>query len=225
MAQSICVSETPLPCSAGKGWSNRAESRLAIRDSVKMSASAIRRFGDSVIPRIRGRAAQDRHWRNPGKKNFRERSNIKSVRASHWQAQFHAKWPKRQSVSALLRTRTQVAILTVTHLHQQGSYQLPERNGIWLVVFRHLQTNFLAHRTVVLRFFKLNIKARHEIRRFWNANLWSIHLIAFDTDWSWNIFTSHNFCSMLIDQLIDLENEKFRTDLRDRVMDSWSVTQ
>ena len=31
-----------------------ARQRLAIRDSVKMSASAIRRFGDSVIPRIRG---------------------------------------------------------------------------------------------------------------------------------------------------------------------------
>ena len=38
------------------------------------------------------------------------------------------------------------------------------------------------------------------------------------------------FCSMLIEQLIDLEKErtdnlKFRTDLRDRVMDGWSVTQ
>ena len=35
---------------------------------------------------------------------------------------------------------------------------------------------------------------------------------------------------MLIEQLIDLEkvrtdNLKFRTDLRDRVMDGWSVTQ
>ena len=54
--------------------------------------------------------------------------------------------------------------------------------------------------------------------------------IALNIDWSWNIFTSHNFCSMLIEQLIDLEkvrtdNLKFRTDLRDRVMDGWSVTQ
>ena len=84
-------------------------------------------------------------------------------------------------------------------------------------------TNFLAYRSVVLRFFKLNIKARHQIREFLNANLRSIHLIAFDIDWSWNIFTSHNFCSMFIEQLIDLEkvrtdNLKFRTDLGDRVM-------
>ena len=43
------------------------------------------------------------------------------------------------------------------------------------------------------------------------------------TYWSWNIFTSHNLCSLLIEQLINLEklrNDylKFRTDLRDRVM-------
>ena len=40
----------------------------------------------------------------------------------------------------------------------------------------------------------------------------------------------HNFCSLLIEQIIDLEkmrteNLKFKTDLRDRVMDSRSVTQ
>ena len=40
---------------------------------------------------------------------------------------------------------------------------------------------------------------------FLNANLWSIHIIAFDIDWSWNIFTLHNFCSLLIEQLINLE--------------------
>ena len=29
-----------------------------------------------------------------------------------------------------------------------------------------------------------------------SANLLSIHLIAFDIDWSWNNFSSHNFCSI-----------------------------
>ena len=37
------------------------KSRLAIRDLVKMSASAIRRLGDSAIPRIRG-CQPDRAW-------------------------------------------------------------------------------------------------------------------------------------------------------------------
>ena len=41
-------------------------------------------------------------------------------------------------------------------------------------------------------------------------NLWSIHLITFNIDWGWNIFISHNFGSMLTNQLIDLE--KVRTE-------------
>ena len=40
------------------------------------------------------------------------------------------------------------------------------------------KTKFFEFRTVVLGLFKLNIKARHVIREFLNANLWSIHLIA-----------------------------------------------
>ena len=42
--------------------------------------------------------------------------------------------------------------------------------------------------------------------------------------------SSHNFCSMLIEQLINLrkvttENLRFRTDLRERVMDGWPLTR
>ena len=45
----------PSLCPPGLSESRRiARQRLAIRDSVKISASAIRRFGDSVIPRIKG---------------------------------------------------------------------------------------------------------------------------------------------------------------------------
>ena len=54
-----------------------------------------------------------------------------------------------------------------------------------------------AYKTFVLRLFKLNIKARHEIPVFLNAKLWSIHLTTFNMDWSWNIFTLHNLCSLL----------------------------
>ena len=42
---------------------------------------------------------------------------------------------------------------------------------------------FIASRIVVLRLLMLNIKARHEIPKFLNANLRLIHLIAFDIDW------------------------------------------
>ena len=50
-----CTTRPALSPFPGLSESRRiARQRLAIRDSVKMSASAIRRFGDSVIPRIRG---------------------------------------------------------------------------------------------------------------------------------------------------------------------------
>ena len=87
-----------------------------------------------------------------------------------------------------------------------------------------------AYRIVVLRLFKLNIKARYRIPEFLNENLWSIHFVAFNIDWSWNMFTLHNFCSMLIEHLVDLEkvrteNLKFRIDFQDQVMDGWSIAQ
>ena len=75
-----------------------------------------------------------------------------------------------QSVSALIRNRTQLEVsrLTVTHLNHKaiGLYQ-------WLYDLSYFTTctNFFAYMTVILGFFKLNIKARHEIRESLNANL------------------------------------------------------
>ena len=163
----------------------------------------------------------------------------------HCLAQCHAKNGQGMAAMAdsrvfqhsmpLIRNWTQVAKLTAkltaTHLNQSHLFiSISQKKQYMSRCISPHATNFFAYRTVVLGFFKLNIKARHEIREFLNANLWSIHLIAFDIDWSWNFFTLHNFYSMLIEQLIDLEkvrtdNLKFRTDLRDRVMDGWSVTQ
>ena len=117
----------------------------------------------------------------------------------------------------------EVLKFTITLTTKPLIRKLLEKNCISLVVFR-----FFLHTDVDPRLFKLNIKARHKKREFLNANLWLIHLIGFvDIDRSWNIFTLHNFCS--IEHLIDLENVrtenlKFRTDLRDRVMEVWSVT-
>ena len=89
--------------------------------------------------------------------------------------------------------------------------------------------SFFVCRIAVLWLRRLNIKARLQIPEFLTATLWSIHLIAFYLDWSWNIFFSHNFCLMLIKHLINLKkvrtkNLKFRTDLQDQVIDGWSVT-
>ena len=75
---------------------------------------------------------------------------------------------------------------------------------------------FPAYRIVVLGLFKLNIKARHEIPEFMNANLWSIHLFFLHT-----VFAQCSSSTLLTSKKWG-EN---RTDLRDRGMDGWSVTQ
>ena len=181
-----------------------------------------------IVLRFTTLSARNRHWRNPRKKNYRERSNIKSAVSALTGSLPCNMAEERQRASALIRNRTHITWLCATKFNHyaMSSNQLNEKNGIWLVVFRHLQP----YRTVVLGLFMLNINARHVIRDVFNANLWSIHIFAFYIDWSWNIFTLHIFCSMLIEQLVDLEKVrtdklKFRTDLRDRVMDGWSVKQ
>ena len=50
---------------------------------------------------------------------------------------------------------------------------------------------FLACRIVVLGLIRLNIKARHDIPEFLNANLWSIHLITFKILIAVEIFSLH----------------------------------
>ena len=139
-------------------------------------------------------SARDRHWRNQKNKNI-ESSNIKACESVYCRAQCHAKWAiVQQRVSAPCKNRTQVARLTIDHW-AISSYRSPERNIIWLVVSHNLEgwNHIFACRIVVLGLLRLYIKTRHDIEEFLTANLWSIHLIAFDIDWSWNIFTLHIF--------------------------------
>ena len=83
------------------------------------------------------------------RKNYRECSNIKNACVSALTGSVSRKMAKAlQSVSELIRNQTKVARLTVTHLkvlnhYAIGSYWLLEKNGIWLVVSRHLQPIFL----------------------------------------------------------------------------------
>ena len=49
-----------------------------------------------VVFRFTTLSARDRHWRNPRKKKYRERSSIKYARVSaRAPSQCHAKWPRR----------------------------------------------------------------------------------------------------------------------------------
>ena len=91
---------------------------------------------------------------------------------------------------------------------------------------------FFECRIVVLRLFRLNIKARHEILEFLNANLWSIHLIAFDIDLpSWVEIVSLRTIFAQCSSSSSSTSEKWEVrtwnlgQIFDRVMDGWSVTQ
>ena len=57
---------------------------------------------------------------------------------------------------------------------------------------------------------RLNIKARQDIPEFLTAHIYQYILShwTMDKDWSWNIFSLHNFFSMLIEQLINLKEVK-----------------
>ena len=137
-------------------------------------------------------SARDCHWQNPRKKNYRECSNIKSTRVSALTGSLRLKMAEaRQSISTVNRNWTHVACFSATSLNHWAidSYQNLEIKWYMNRSISPPATDFFGYRTVVLGFFNLNIKARHEIREFLNANLWSIHLIALDIDWSWKIFT------------------------------------
>ena len=112
------------------------------------------------------------------RKNYRERSNIKSARVSALTGSVPRKMAKGQKrVSARNVSRTQVARLSVTLLDHSaiGLCQSSEKNCILLVilleVFRNLQQLFCMQdcRSRIAHW--LNIKARHAIPEFLNANL------------------------------------------------------
>ena len=46
------------------------------------------------IFRVKTLSTRDRHWRNPRKNKYRERSNINARVSVYWPAQCHAKWPR-----------------------------------------------------------------------------------------------------------------------------------
>ena len=94
-----------------------------------------------VVLRFTTLSARDRHWRNPRRKNYTERSNIKSARVSALTGSVPRKMADaQQRVSAFIINRTQVARLSATNLNHLaiGSNWLLGKKGIWLVTFRHL---------------------------------------------------------------------------------------
>ena len=126
-----------------------------------------------VVLRFTTLSARDRHWRNPRKKNYRERSNIKARVSVHWRAQCHAKWPRRgrafQHSSGIQpkSADSRRPLLTTKPLVCINNRKKTVHDSLYFANCNR----FFGNRTVVLWFFKLNIKARHEIWEFLIANL------------------------------------------------------
>ena len=150
----------------------------------------------------------------------------------HWRAQCNTKWQRGcRGFQYPVRIKPGPAdSLWITLTTKPWICVSLQEKSIYHLKYFATCNIFFASRIVILRLLRLNIMARHEIPEFFNTNLWLIHVSAFNMSWSWNILTLHIFCSLLIEQLIDLkkvrsENLKFRTDLRDQVMDGHSVTK
>ena len=139
--------------------------------------------------------------------------------------------------------QTHVILLTATRLDHWaiGLYWFIEENCIWLVTSSNFEPfKFFCMQDCCSLIAQVEYQGGN-LPEFLTTKLvaapWHkpfnrlllINIITWDIDWSWNIFTLHNFGSMPLEQLIDLrkvwtdsENLKFRTNL---VMDFWSVTQ
>ena len=109
----------------------------------------------------------------------------------HWRTQCHTKWPSVQHSSGIEPKLPYSLLLTfTTNLALSHWFISIAQKKLYITLqISSPATDFL-HRTVVLGFFKMNIKAGQEKREFLNANLLSIHLIAINIYWSWNICTS-----------------------------------
>ena len=133
--------------------------------------------------------------------------------------------------------QTHVILLTATRLDHWaiGLYWFIEENCIWLVTssnfepFKFFCLQDCCSLIAQVEYQGQILSTRILDHKVGGTNILLINIITWDIDWSWNIFTLHNFGSMPLEQLIDLrkvwtdsENLKFRTNL---VMDFWSVTQ
>ena len=115
--------------------------------------------------------------------------------SEHWLAQCLTSWPRgirkvqhHEGIEPMSPGSMWLALSTKPSVHIALSRKTVYDSS-------HLATlnRFFSYRIVMLGLLKLNIKARHYIPEFLIATLLSIHVVAFDIDWCWNIFTSSNF--------------------------------
>ena len=214
--------------SAGQGPSSSSPKQCKLDGRVKIYNS------------VSGDSARDRHRRNPRKKNI-ERAHwaqrYKKRVSVHWRAQCHAKWTRRSKEfqlssgikpmppNSLLLTLTTKPLVRINYSKKtvnDSSYFATCKFGCsWNFCVQDCRS------TVVLGFFQLEYQGPTRNMRILDRKL------LIDTSYSIQHrleLKYFHLAQFLLEQLSDLEkvrtdNLKFRTDLRDRVMDGWSVTQ
>ena len=144
----------------------------------------------------------------------------------HWRSQCNAKWQRGGRNFSILRDSNPSS---PTHCDSpqppSHGFVLILREKVYMnsiVVTRNLEQRFCG-RIVVLRLLRLNIKARHvwhDIPEFLTPNLWSIHFIAFDIDWSWKNFISHIRLTILAQFSLSLSSTSKWWELR-----TWNLGQ
>ena len=72
-----------------------------------------------------------------------------------------------------------------------SSYWYSEKHGVWLVISRNFQPVFCVQ-GCDRRIARVENQGQ---TRILDRKPLLVHIIAMDIDWSWNLFSSHNFCS------------------------------
>ena len=167
-------------------------------------------------------------------KNIERHSNKSARVLVGWRAQCYAQWQRAAAtwrIETILPDSLRLGLTTKPY-----SYKSTEKNGIWLVISRHLEPIFCMQD---FHFLIDKVQYQGQIRyldtqEFFTANLWSTHIIAFDIDWSWNIFLSHIFyqCSSSRSSISEKWKLRtwnlgqiFRSEVPDQDMDGLSVAQ
>ena len=89
-------------------------------------------------------------------------------------------------------------LVDLTGERKRKMYRLQQHRSVWIFPLTDSMPLKMAFSTLL------------ELKPCCLTHCYSLnHIIAFNIDWSWNIFSLHNFCSMLIEQLLD--HRKVRT--------------
>ena len=181
-----------------------------------------------VVLRFTTLSARDRHWRNPRKKEKKSAQQYKKL-ACQCTYRFSA---TQNGCGATERfsTHQESNPCRPSHCNLPLSHWFVSIAGKKRYMTRRISipaTNFFCVQDCRTWIFQVEYQGQTRYTRILEGKPLIDTSYRIRHRWSWNIFTSYNFCSMLIEQLINLEkvrtdNLKFRTIFE---IELWMVGQ